>query len=113
MTIGEKIKAVRKSKGMTQRELAEKSGIIYDAAIRKYESNRQSPKKETIKKIAKALEINYYILLDDNEEIPKHAKWNINPDGYYPYCSCCKEEPPSGIMTKYCPNCGARMDLKE
>jgi Zn finger protein HypA/HybF involved in hydrogenase expression len=42
-----------------------------------------------------------------------HGKWNINSDGYYPYCSCCKEEPPSGIMTKYCPNCGARMDLKE
>ena len=43
----------------------------------------------------------------------KHAKWNINCDGYYPYCSNCKTEPPSRIMTKYCPNCGARMDLKE
>ena len=41
-----------------------------------------------------------------------HGKWEICCDGYYPYCSVCKEEPSSGNMTKYCPNCGAKMDLK-
>lgn len=46
-------------------------------------------------------------------EETESGKWEINPDGYYPYCSRCKEEPKSGIMTKYCPDCGARMDLKE
>lgn len=35
--------------------------------------------------------------------------WIINPDGYYPYCSRCKEEPNSGELTKFCPNCGANM----
>lgn len=40
----------------------------------------------------------------------KHGRWNINPDGYYPYCSECKEEPKSGKMTRFCQNCGARMD---
>ena len=39
-----------------------------------------------------------------------HGKWLINSDGYYPYCSECKEEPKSGIMTHYCPNCGCKMD---
>ena len=39
-----------------------------------------------------------------------HGRWLINSDGYYPYCSVCKEEPKSGIMTHYCPNCGCRMD---
>lgn len=39
----------------------------------------------------------------------KRGKWEINADGYYPYCSECKGEPPSGKMTDYCPNCGARM----
>lgn len=39
-----------------------------------------------------------------------HAKWNINCDGYYPYCSNCKEEPQGREMTKWCPNCGAKMD---
>lgn len=41
-----------------------------------------------------------------------HGKWLINCDGYYPYCSVCTEEPKGGNMTKYCPNCGAKMDLK-
>lgn len=39
-----------------------------------------------------------------------HAKWVINSDGYYPYCSNCKEIPEYGVMSKYCPECGARMD---
>ena len=39
-----------------------------------------------------------------------HAKWIINSDGYYPYCSNCKNEPKNGIMSNYCPECGARMD---
>ena len=40
----------------------------------------------------------------------KHGKWLICTDGYYPYCSECRNEPKSGIMTKYCPECGTRMD---
>lgn len=37
------------------------------------------------------------------------AEWIISSDGYYPYCSNCKNEPKNGVMTDYCPNCGARM----
>ena len=40
----------------------------------------------------------------------KHGRWEINCDGYYPYCSNCKNEPQGREMTLYCPNCGARMD---
>lgn len=40
----------------------------------------------------------------------KHGKWKINSDGYYPYCSECNNEPENGKLTKYCPNCGAKMD---
>ena len=39
----------------------------------------------------------------------KIGEWRINSDGYYPYCSECKEEPKNRKMTKYCPNCGAKM----
>lgn len=42
----------------------------------------------------------------------KHAKWVISTDGYYPYCSNCKNEPENGIMSNFCPYCGAKMDLK-
>ena len=37
------------------------------------------------------------------------GEWLINPDGYYPYCSVCYNEPENGKMTNYCPNCGAYM----
>lgn len=39
-----------------------------------------------------------------------YAKWEISSDGYYPYCSHCKTEPENGVMSKYCPECGATMD---
>jgi hypothetical protein len=43
-----------------------------------------------------------------------HGRWLTNSDdGYYPYCSVCKEEPKSGIMTPYCPNCGCKMDKED
>lgn len=51
------------------------------------------------------------------KEAPLHPdtpKWQICSDGYYPYCPICNEEPPSGNMTRYCPNCGTRLkDYKE
>jgi len=40
----------------------------------------------------------------------KRAHWYINPDGYYPQCSNCKNEPQGREMTDYCPSCGAKMD---
>ena len=43
------------------------------------------------------------------EQSSHAAEWRINPDGYYPYCSECGEEPQGQVMTKYCPNCGAAM----
>lgn len=45
----------------------------------------------------------------DVQEV-RHGKWEIDCNGYYPYCSTCKEEPANGVMSDYCPNCGARMD---
>ena len=41
-----------------------------------------------------------------------HSRWKINCDGYYPYCAYCGEEPKGG-MSKYCPNCGAKMCLED
>lgn len=49
------------------------------------------------------------------EEKNKKAEghWIICPDGYYPYCSKCKAEPPGRAMTSFCPECGARMTGRE
>lgn len=43
----------------------------------------------------------------------KTGRWLVNSDGYYPYCSICKNEPLGRIMTDYCPNCGAHMKSEE
>ena len=45
----------------------------------------------------------------DAQKQPESGQWLINSDGYYPYCSICKNEPKSRIMTDYCPSCGAFM----
>lgn len=50
---------------------------------------------------------------DGRSDAVVHAKWEINCDGYFPYCSNCKNEPENGKMSKYCPECGAIMDGKD
>lgn len=47
----------------------------------------------------------------------RKGKWLINPDGYYPYCSCCGYEPKrsadgSDNRTAFCPGCGAELELE-
>lgn len=37
----------------------------------------------------------------------KTAHWDINTDGYYPFCSHCGEA--TQRMSPYCSNCGAKM----
>ena len=63
MSVGKKIKKIRENKGLTQSELANKCGILYQT-IGKYERDVLNPKIETIKKIAKALGVDYIELLD-------------------------------------------------
>ena len=38
-----------------------------------------------------------------------HGEWIICSDGYYPYCSNCKQEPKGRVMSHFCPYCGADM----
>ena len=63
-------------------------------------------------KVSFNADINYFIMNAPIADVTEviHAKWIINSDGYYPYCSNCKEIPEYGVMSKYCPECGARMD---
>ena len=59
MDIGERIRFVRKLKGMTQMELAEKVGLGNDdnarTRISQYENGIRTPKEETLEKISEAL----------------------------------------------------------
>ncbi|MCC0707302.1 helix-turn-helix domain-containing protein [Clostridioides sp. ES-S-0190-01] len=56
MAIGEDIKKLRKSKGLTQQELAEKANISKNA-IYNYENNKSIPNAKILKKIMNALEV--------------------------------------------------------
>lgn len=85
MTIGNNIKRIREEKGMTQKELADKCNIIYQT-IGKYERNLLNPKYETLEKIAKALEVSSFDLID-GYKVPvyqvKHINIEVEPWALY------------------------------
>ncbi len=56
MGIGERIKAARIERGLTQKQLGELCGMA-DSAIRRYESDRGNPTEKTIWRIASALDM--------------------------------------------------------
>jgi len=57
MDIGSKLKEIRKSKGMTIKELAQKSGCT-TSLISQIENNKAEPSISMLKKIANALDVN-------------------------------------------------------
>ena len=54
MEIGDKIRKYRKQQGLTQKKLAELSGLN-EVTIRSYEANKYKPKLNNLRKIAKVL----------------------------------------------------------
>lgn len=70
MEVGDRIRAIRMERGLTQKELGELCGMA-DSAIRRYESNRGNPTQKTLLKIAKALGVHLRDLADNSwlEEI--------------------------------------------
>lgn len=70
MTMGEYIKQLRESKGMTQKELGERVGVN-TAAVNKWEKGRVvNIKRETIEKLAKVFDILPSELMCFDGEIP-------------------------------------------
>ena len=57
MTFGERVKELRLKKGLSQRELGERMGGITQQTIAQYEKSENYPKLETIRRIAKALDV--------------------------------------------------------
>ena len=64
MSIGERIKRVRKEKGLTQKQLADRidSAVI---TVRQYENSKRQPSLTTINSIAAALDKSLIELLDE------------------------------------------------
>lgn len=67
MNIGEQIKKYRLEAKISQKELGKKIGISQQQ-IAQYESGKRMPKTETIRKIAKGLQINPSDLIDYSQD---------------------------------------------
>lgn len=78
MGMGERIKEMRKAKGLTQEELAQRLGLK-DSAIAKYENGRvENIKRSTIAEMAKILECSPVYLLCLDEESPAPSDFSIS-----------------------------------
>ena len=86
MKIGEKIKSIRKAKGMTQKEFADIVGLSI-ATIQGYEQGKYQPKIETIDKIAHALNIDISELTGISIFLENIEKELINTVSFYDYLS--------------------------
>ena len=69
MTIGERIKELRKAKKLTQSQLAEIVGMSY-IQIGRYETQKSNPSSEVLQKLANALDTSTdFLMQGDSDEI--------------------------------------------
>ena len=66
MTTGQRIKAARKKAGLTQKELAEQSGVAA-ISIHQYEAGKRHPQLEQLLRIATALQVSIQELMDPED----------------------------------------------
>ena len=84
--------------------------IDRDELMRKHTRSRLHDNRHT-----SAVELHSLLMLIEKAPVVDaqpvvRSRWEISSDGYYPYCKNCNAKPESGKMTKYCAECGARMD---
>lgn len=82
MTVGEKIRQLRKERNLTQKQLGELAGIA-EPTIRRYELGKLNPKYETIVKIATALRTSTGVILGGGSQIKyKVIQWKSRKDAH-------------------------------
>lgn len=82
MTIGERIRSIRKDQNLTQKQLGELAGIA-EPTIRRYELGKLNPKYETVEKIAAALKVSTGSLLGGGSQIKyKIRQWKSRKDAH-------------------------------
>lgn len=94
MTIGQVIQIIRKEKGLTQKQLAEKCGMA-TGTIQQYELNKREPRQKQLQIIANALNVSIHELVGHDgcilvEETPAREYNRImdkqkSGDGFTPY----------------------------
>ena len=73
MTFGEKVRAARKERGLSQKELAQMTGIAVRTIIN-YESGSRMPKsKDSYVRLARVLDVDLSSLMDENADFTIRA----------------------------------------
>lgn len=72
MTVGQNIRRLRKERKLTQKQLGQMCGIN-EANLRKYESDKQNAKIETIERIAQALGVTI-VQIKENLTLAEHQQ---------------------------------------
>ena len=67
MTIGEHIKATRKNKGISQKELGKALGVS-GSMIGQYETGQRKPRLDTLRRIADALGVEWTELVPEEQQ---------------------------------------------
>jgi transcriptional regulator with XRE-family HTH domain len=70
MLIGERLKALREQKNMTQGDIQKRTGMLR-AYISRVENGHTGPSIETLEKFSHALEVPLYAIFYDGEKPPK------------------------------------------
>ena len=70
MVIGDRLKALRESKGMSQGDIEKRTGLLR-VYISRVENGHTVPAIETLERFARAMEVPMYQLFYDGEEPPK------------------------------------------
>ena len=68
MTVGDRIKELRRDNGLTQKELANAMGVTA-SMIGQYETGIRTPKYETLERIAKALSVSVPMLMGEDTTV--------------------------------------------
>ncbi len=77
MNIGDKIKTIRKSRGLTQEELAQECGISKNG-LWNYENGKRDPSLNILNKISSVLNVSLFDLVEEENQITYDKK----EDGY-------------------------------
>lgn len=92
MSIGDRIRHYRIRTGITQAELAELAGV-HPVSVRKYETNKMIPQLPQLEKIAKAMGVRTYDLLEQADMMDAVTAVRIIGEICDTYKGICKDCP--------------------
>jgi transcriptional regulator with XRE-family HTH domain len=78
MLIGDRLRAIRESKGLSQTELRKRTGLL-SCYISRVENGHTIPSIQTLEKFARALEIPIYQLFYDGQEPSALSELSMRP----------------------------------